>query len=109
MDIGTKHQHKIARQSLKQSCVGARIGGMDHVEAARILNSGLPFECDCGSCPHGYANRNKSCGICHHDVDQCQFGSCQERTDLRPYKTRGLMCGDHVRLSLQLDGDVYSG
>ena len=53
MEVGKKHQLKIARDTLKMSCAGARImGGMDHCEAFLILKiAGRPMPwpagCDC--------------------------------------------------------------
>ena len=49
MNIPEKHQRKIARRTMELTCLGSRIlGGMTHVEAARILGVPLPEHCTCG-------------------------------------------------------------
>lgn len=64
-------------------------------------------------CMHGYVLTD--CLTCHKEPGQCDWGACESR-NVQPYKrtvdgrhveTRSL-CGDHIRLSLQLDGYVYS-
>jgi len=53
MDVARKHQTKIARDTMKLSCLGAQCrGGMDHVEARRFfLTIGklveVPDDCQC--------------------------------------------------------------
>ena len=69
-----------------------------------------------GQCAHGYSERLQNCATCHKRADECSWGACQDK-DVRDYKRMKdgrhvetiKLCGDHVRLALQLDGCVYSG
>jgi len=48
-DVGKKHQLKIARDTMKMHCAGAKVmGGMDHVRAAEVLGKPVPDGCTCG-------------------------------------------------------------
>lgn len=48
MDIFTHHRKTAARRTMKLSCEGSFIlGGMDHVEAAKLLNCHTPGDCIC--------------------------------------------------------------
>jgi hypothetical protein len=46
--VADKHQKKIARDTMKLHCLGAKImGGMDHPTAAKILGKPVPNDCTC--------------------------------------------------------------
>jgi hypothetical protein len=50
MDIFKKHQLAIAKKTMTYSCSGAFIlGGMDHIDAARLLNRKTDANCTCYS------------------------------------------------------------
>jgi hypothetical protein len=49
-DIAKRHQLNIARKTMRLSCVGTRIlGGMDHIEAAKLLKTKTDADCECFS------------------------------------------------------------
>jgi hypothetical protein len=44
------HMRRVARQTLRATCVMARVmGGQDHIDAARTLGAPLPAGCTCNS------------------------------------------------------------
>ena len=48
MRVADQHRMTIARKTMRLSCFGARmLGGMDHVDAAFLLERALPKDCMC--------------------------------------------------------------
>jgi hypothetical protein len=48
LSVPEKHQLKIARDTMKMTCVFCAVmGGMSHIEAGRLLNVPLPKNCTC--------------------------------------------------------------
>lgn len=53
-DIGDEHQLKIAKMSMKDNCFGARLGGMSHYDAARVIKQHTGKTVRCSNCMKDY-------------------------------------------------------
>jgi len=68
MAIGKNHQLKIARQTMNLSCAGSRIlGGMNHIQAAAILNKKVDEDCNCFE-THKFTNLVEIIASDFHDI-----------------------------------------
>lgn len=48
LSVPEQHAMRIARETMRMHCIGARIlGGPDHVDAARHLGRSVPDGCNC--------------------------------------------------------------
>jgi hypothetical protein len=48
LTVPEQHQRRVARDTMRMHCTGARImGGMTHHIAARLLGVSIPVDCTC--------------------------------------------------------------
>lgn len=89
--IGDQHQLKIAKMSMKDSCFGARLGGMSHDSAARVIkqHTGKTERCpDCMSGRNGYYE-DQQMGILDQYADNLKAESAAEDEIQRKAKLPG--------------------